>query len=70
MQTYLHVQYLITGKKPSVSQEAFLFPSLLMKVSLASDNPQVNTGFHRLILLYEKDIFNLVRSCSILLPNE
>jgi len=24
MQAYLHVQYLITGKKPSVSQEAFL----------------------------------------------
>ena len=48
MQAYLHVQHLITGKKPSVSQEAFL---LLTKVSLVNDSPQVNIGFYRLFLL-------------------
>ena len=48
MQAYLHVQHLITGKKPSVSRKAFLFP--LMKVSLTNDSPQENTGFYKVIL--------------------
>jgi hypothetical protein len=42
MQAYLHVQYLITGKKPSVSQEAFL---LLIKISTVNDRSQLNTDF-------------------------
>jgi hypothetical protein len=42
MQTYLHVQHLITGKKPSVSQEAFL---ILIKVSIVNDLSQSNTYF-------------------------
>ena len=40
MQADLHVQYLITGKRPSVSQKAFL---LLTKVSIVNDTSQVNT---------------------------
>lgn len=47
MQAYLHVQYLITGKKPSVSQKAFL---ILIKVSIVNDIPQANTFFRQLIL--------------------
>lgn len=39
MQANLHVQYLNTGKKPSVSQKAFL---LLIKVSIVNDPSQEN----------------------------
>jgi hypothetical protein len=48
MQAYLHVQHLITGKKPSVSQEAFL---LLIKVSVVNDLCQPNTDPWKLILV-------------------
>jgi hypothetical protein len=71
MQAYLHVQHLITGKKPSVSQEAFL---LLIKVSVVNDLCQPNTDPWKLILVqkicYEKDALGFVYCYPILLPNE
>jgi hypothetical protein len=52
MQADLHVQYLITGKRPSVSQEAFL---LLIKVSAVNDPSQENTNFWK-VALFQKII--------------